>query len=566
MKKWLVLVAGIMLTVSCQTGNREQEMKKFIADYVEAVKPLEKQTNLAYWDASVTGNAAKYKEASELELKLTKIRSNKTDFERIKNFLKENIQNPVLKREMEVLYETFVPNQGDPALLKQIIEKQSAVEQKFNTFRATLDGKAVADSELKSILKTETKDLEKRQQAWEATKQIGTEIAPQVIELARLRNKLAKSLGYANYFQMSLAVSDQNGKELVALFDRLDDMIRDEYASVKDEMDTIQAKKYGAAKEKLMPWHYEDPFFQEGISLDAMDLDQFYAGKDLAAIAKEFYTGIGLDVDSVLKRSSLYEQPGKMQHAFCTSIDHGQDVRILTNLKPDAEWMDTILHELGHAVYDKYLGKDLPYLLREPAHSFTTEAIAMMFGRQAKNPEFLKIYCGVNQKTTEKIAPELYKSTKFQQLTFSRWCQVMIRFEKALYENPEMGVDYFNDFWWELKEKYQLLHKPEGRNNPDWAAKIHISAYPVYYQNYMLGELLASQLQADIAEHILKSSNIRQTFLGGNPAIGAFLKEKVFAPGARYKWNKMIELATAEKLTPTYYRDQFIPPAQQGEL
>jgi peptidyl-dipeptidase A len=558
MKKILVLLMGTALLVSCQNGNREQEMKKFIADYVAAVKPLEKQANLAEWDASVTGDKAKYKQASELELRLTAIRSSKSDFKKIKDFLKEDIKDPVLKREMEILYETFAPNQGDPALLKQIIEKQSAVEQKFNTFRATLNGKAVPDNELKSTLKTETKDMAKRQQAWEATKQIGAEVAPDIIELARLRNKLAKSLGYDNYFQMSLALSDLNDKELVALFDQLDNMIRDEYASVKKEMDTIQAKKYNISSDRLMPWHYEDPFFQEGISLDSLDLDKFYAGKDVAAIAKQFYNGIGLDVESVLKRSSLYEQPGKMQHAFSTNIDHEQDVRILTNLKPDAEWMDTLLHELGHAMYDKYLGSDLPYLLREPAHSFTTEAIAMMFGRQAKNPEFLKTYCGVSERTAEKIAPELYKSTKFQQLTFSRWCQVMMRFEKALYENPDRGLDYFNNLWWQLKEKYQLLNKPEGRNNPDWASKIHIAIYPVYYQNYMMGELLASQFQSYIAGHILKTDNIRQTFLGGNPAIGTFLKTKVFAPGARYKWNEMIERATGEKLTPTHYRDQFI--------
>ena len=96
MKKIFALLMGTALLVSCQSGNREQEMKKFIADYVAAVKPLEKQANLAEWDASVTGEKAKYKEASELELKLTAIRSNKSDFKRIKDFLKEDIKDPVL--------------------------------------------------------------------------------------------------------------------------------------------------------------------------------------------------------------------------------------------------------------------------------------------------------------------------------------------------------------------------------------------------------------------------------------------------------------------------------------
>ncbi|MCK7529636.1 MAG: hypothetical protein MZV63_00520 [Marinilabiliales bacterium] len=39
----------------------------------------------------------------------------------------------------------------------------------------------------------------------------------------------------------------------------------------------------------------------------------------------------------------------------------------------------------------------------------------------------------------------------------------------------------------------RLLAKPEGRNMPDWATKIHVALYPCYYHNYLLGELLASQ-------------------------------------------------------------------------
>ena len=63
---------------------------------------------------------------------------------------------------------------------------------------------------------------------------------------------------------------------------------------------------------------------------------------------------------------------------------------------------------------------------------------------------------------------------------------MVFRFEKALYANP--GQD-LNKVWWDLVEKYQEIKRPEGRNQPDYASKIHIVTVPVYYQNYMLGEL-----------------------------------------------------------------------------
>ena len=41
-----------------------------------------------------------------------------------------------------------------------------------------------------------------------------------------------------------------------------------------------------------------------------------------------------------------------------------------------------------------------------------------------------------------------------------------------------------------------LRTRPANRRNPDWAAKIHVALYPVYYQNYELGHLITAQLQA----------------------------------------------------------------------
>ena len=89
-------------------------------------------------------------------------------------------------------------------------------------------------------------------------------------------------------------------------------------------------------------------------------------------------------------------------------------------------------------------------------------------------------------------------------LIFSRWCQVVFRFEKELYANPDQDL---NKLWWDLVEKYQEVKRPAGRNEPDYASKIHIVTVPVYYHNYLMGELFAAQVHYKIAKDILHSSD-----------------------------------------------------------
>jgi peptidyl-dipeptidase A len=124
--------------------------------------------------------------------------------------------------------------------------------------------------------------------------------------------------------------------------------------------------------------------------------------------------------------------------------------------------MNTMLHELGHGVYDQNISMTLPYFLRTPAHTFTTEAIAMIFGRLSSNPEWMKENAGVSTEEAGIIGNEVKQSLRLEQLVFSRWTQVMFRFEKSMYENPDQDL---NKLWWDLVEKYQMIKKPEGRNN-----------------------------------------------------------------------------------------------------
>lgn len=213
-----------------------------------------------------------------------------------------------------------------------------------------------------------------------------------------------------------------------------------------------------------------------------------------------------------------------------------------------------MLHEFGHSLYEKFLNQALPWDLKQPAHIFTTEAIAMMFGRFASKPEWMMENIGISQEEAQKVSEAAASTLRLQQLVFSRWAQVMYRFEKAMYANPDQDL---NKLWWDLVEKYQMIKRPAGRNNPDWATKIHIATSPCYYHNYLLGELLASQLYYTITEKVLKTGPKGATYTN-HPEVGKYLVDNVFSVGSKYSWNEMIEKATGEKLTPKYYARQFV--------
>jgi len=362
-------------------------------------------------------------------------------------------------------------------------------------------------------------------------------------------------LGFDNFHTLSLTTAEQDVKELDKTFNELYELTNEPFAKLKADLDNILASKYGVAPAELMPWHYHDPFFQETPLVYELDLDAYYKDKDVKELAVKFYTRLGLSVDSILASSDLYERQGKNPHAFSTDIDREGDVRILCNLKNNEAWMETILHELGHAVYDKYHGRQVPYILRQPAHIFTTEAIAMFFGRLSRNPAWMQEMLELTDEQRAEIEKVSGKYAQLKQLIFVRWAMVMYNFEKQLYANPDQDL---NTLWWDMVEKYQLVRRPPGRNEPDWAAKIHFTLAPCYYHNYVLGELLASQLHHYIIHKVLKLESDENVSFVGQRKAGEFLTMEVLEPAAIYHWNEMIERATGEPLTPKYFVQQFV--------
>lgn len=555
MKKYLFLVTSIValsFLPGCTSKQEkvETQMKDFISAYETKLIPLYKEAALASWNANIRGTNEDWAKSEKASFELTKIYTDSSAFKQLKE-LKEGglVKDSLLARQLELIFNSYLGGQVNPDLLAEQIKMETEISKKYSNFRANLKGKELSDNQIEGILKS-SKVSSDLQAAWEAHKMIGPVVAEDIIKLVKHRNMIARKTGFSNYHEMTLKLSGQDPAEVTQIFDELDDLTRESFARLKGDIDAFFAKQYSLRIIELKPWHYQNRFFQEAPEIYTVDFDKYYETQDPVKLAAKFYDGIGLNVDAILAKSDLYEKPGKNQHAFSTDIDRSGDVRTLDNVKADSYWMNTMLHELGHGVYSYYNDKSLPFTLRDAAHSFTTEAIANLFGRFATNPEWMNEMGLIDKNESEKIMNASKNALRLQMLVFSRWAQVMYRFEKSMYEDPDQDL---NQQWWNMVEKYQLLNRPEGRNMPDWATKIHVALYPCYYHNYLLGEMLASQWYYYIIANISQN----QSFVG-DKTVGDYLKEKVFMPGTRYYWNDMIEKSTGEKLTAKYYAKQFV--------
>jgi peptidyl-dipeptidase A len=559
----LVFFLFILLAFLCpwhaahgQVQPGEKALKIFIDDYVKKAAPLEKEANLAEWNAFVTGKKEDYKRKADIALKLDLLHSNSSEYHKLMEFSKSGeIKDPLLLRQLTLLINEYGPKQIRPELLKKINDKEAEVQLIFNTYRGKAGDRELSERDIYEILKNST-DRTERRKAWEAQKGVGKKVAPLLVDLVKLRNEAARSLGFENYYAMKIQFNDQDVEELTRIFKNLYEMTEEAFTGQKIEMDAILAKRLSTKPEDLRPWDYPNPFFQDAPGIYTADLDRYFKGKDIPAIVSSFYEGAGLPMGDILKRSDLYEKKGKSQHAFCYDIDRQKDIRILMNLRTDEESCATLLHESGHSVYEKYLAASLPWLLREPSHTFTTEASAMMFERLTKNPGWLRKMTGISQEDAESLSTSLLKDLALQELIFCRWTEVMFNFERELYRDPDQDL---NSLWWDMVEKYQKLRRPEGRNEPDWASKIHLASSPVYYHNYMLGELMVSQMMHTIGTKVLsRGKNWSSIDFVKEPSAGKWLRENIYNPGARYRWNELLIHATGESLNPKYFSEQFI--------
>ena len=111
-----------------------ERARKFVAAHETKVRPLERAASLAWWNANVTGKDEDFDKKIETQNRIDEALADSQKFRELKE-IKESgqVDEPILAREINVLYLQYLEKQVDPSLLNPISEGSVAFDKEFDT-------------------------------------------------------------------------------------------------------------------------------------------------------------------------------------------------------------------------------------------------------------------------------------------------------------------------------------------------------------------------------------------------------------------------------------------------
>ncbi|HQG13401.1 MAG TPA: M2 family metallopeptidase [bacterium] len=553
----------------------QKRIREIIDDYLAKYRPLDLKLRKNWYRYETTGDKAASEALETIELDIRKLNSDRGRFALIKKFYdgRNEIKDELLRREVEICYFRHLPNQISPDKLKRLTKLERSLQEKFNDYGPKVDGRELSPVEVDHII-SDSKDSSLLEKVWKGQHLVAPILEEDFREMVALKNEIARDLGYAGALEMFAELSEFDLDMVNRFYTDLRDASELAFKELKEKfIDPRLAKRFGVSAADLMPWHYQNSFFQEAPNsiFGEVDLDRFYKGLDSNRVISqvvEFYGSIGVDISGIVKGSSLFPKPGKNPHAVAWYLnpDDPDSATLIMNLpeppaSPKAGDVSTLVHELAHDINYKSVlaNKALPYLLREP--TMLTEAFAMLMEKQTQTEEWF-VRLGADQSAASRAASAVQLIDYADQIIFLRWSSTIYEFEKEFYSNPDQDI---GELWWECRRRHQSLKRPAGWVNPDALAKYHIpNVSLLYYSNYAIGRVANVQFVDLFAKKIGRPAHGLSYF--NSRELGGWLMNDFLAQGERYPWNRFLELYTGGGVSVEAWKEFYIDSDMGGRL
>lgn len=522
----------LLLTISsCEKRKEEIKTKNQLISYLDSLE-LEYenacvQMGLANWNLYSGSGKADLDQAKQ---QFSEIFLNKSIQKLIEEWRarSSSLADDTLSRRLELWWRCFL---GGQIYSDSIIAvKENNLQKKITNFKFKYYDETITLAEINNRLRKE-KNPKIRQKLWNVVSQLSAEAKDDLIELVKLRNERAKSLGFYNFYSLSLYLQQIDEEWLIKTLNSLEEQTNRKFQEFID----ASKKKYRV--KIIYPWDF-DAIIYNWASIS----DTHFPKDSIFHILHKFHDNIGFKTDSLPIKELIRNIPfGGLN----IGIKIPDDSRFILNPIDGIRFYQVAFHEYGHALQVVNTKIKYPILkgyewIPGASCGAYSEGIAELQAQFVTDPEWLKRYTNATQDEIDK-----YIATKsFGEIYALRKTLKNFFFEYEMYKAPDQDLDSLEKA---MFKKYLLVDIP-NKTPHRFAASIWYTMYPCYYQNYILSEMIASQLY----EVIVNKFGEKRI---DNPDVSSWITSSLYANGEMEEWYIRIKNASGKSLeTGAYLR------------
>lgn len=376
-----------------------------------------------------------------------------------------------------------------PAIMEELSEEaklSSTYDKIMGGAQIEFDGQKYTLSGIQKFFVSEDRALRKsaHEAYWGYLQDKRPEIESIYDEMVRLRNSMAKKLGYENFVQMGY---DRFGR---TDYDHKD--VKKFREGVKQFFVPLAAEHFEKQRQLLgldELYYYDLPFgFPTGTPKPQGDKDWMVARAmemydEMSAETAQFFRFL---VDKELL--DLEQKKGKAPGGYCTYMPVYGYPFIFSNFNGTSDDVDVLTHEFGHAfqVYNSrhHLMDELRWPGMESAeiHSMGMEYIAYPW----------------MEKFFEKDTAKYFYHHQSSNIAFLPYGCLVDEFQHYVYEHPQATPADRDAKWRELEKVYTpwkvFHHNSHLEEGTLWQRQGHIFGSPFYYIDYCLAQIVAMQI------------------------------------------------------------------------
>ena len=494
----------------------------------------------------------------------------------------DNVEvNATQRRQLNILKQSLVmPAPQDSkksAELAQIGAELGSIYGKGSY--TTKTGEKLSLGDMTATMAT-SRDYDELLELWSGWREISPEMKPLYTRQAQLANEGAKGLGYKDLGAMWRSNYDMPADDFAKELDRLWGQVKPLYDDLHCYVRSELGETYGTDKvpqDKPIPAHllgnmwaqswgniYDvvapedaDPGYDVTKQLAANNYDEIKMVKG----AEAFFTSLGFDaLPETFYTRSLFTKPADRDvicHASAWDLDAKDDLRIKMCIQKTGEEFNVIHHELGHNFYQRAY-KDQPVYFQNSANDGFHEAIGDTIALSV-TPKYLKEIGLIDSIPDESKDIGLLMKQALDKVAFIPFGLMVDQWRWKVYSG-EITPENYNTAWWELREKYQGVTAPIGRDADafDPGAKYHVPG-GVPYSRYFLAHIQQFEFHRALCEISGNTDPIHRCSIYNSKEAGEALNT-MLEMGSSQPWQKAYKVVTGnEQMDATAILDYFAP-------